>query len=74
MAGRVVDVIDACTLRAFEKDVQRAVIQNFNLAMLTVTFGGYLAAGIALRDMLPLFAVSAARRRVAGSTRAQVGT
>ena len=27
-----------CTLRGFEKDVQRAVIQNFNLAMLAVTF------------------------------------
>ncbi|MCM2253475.1 MAG: sulfite exporter TauE/SafE family protein [Ramlibacter sp.] len=48
-----------CTLRGFEKDVQRAVIQNFNLAMLTVTFISYLATGIATRQMLPLFAIVA---------------
>lgn len=48
-----------CTLRGFEKDMQRSVIQNFNLAMLLVTFIGYLAAGIATREMIPLFAVVA---------------
>ena len=48
-----------CTLRGFEKSVQRAVIQNFNLAMLSVTMGTYLARGIATRDMLPMFAVVA---------------
>jgi uncharacterized protein len=48
-----------CTLRDFEKDVQRAVIQNFNLAMLMVTFGTYVVTGIARRDMLPLFAIIA---------------
>ena len=48
-----------CTLRDFEKDVQRAVIQNFNLAMLIVTFGTYVATGIARRDMVPLFAIVA---------------
>lgn len=48
-----------CTVRGFEKDVQRAVIQNFNLAMLAVTFTTYLATGIATRDMVPLFAVVA---------------
>jgi uncharacterized membrane protein YfcA len=48
-----------CTLRGFEKDVQRAVIQNFNLAMLTVTFSSYIATGIVTRDMIPLFAVVA---------------
>jgi uncharacterized membrane protein YfcA len=48
-----------CTLRGFEKDVQRAVIQNFNLAMLAVTFSTYIAAGIVKRDMLPLFAIAA---------------
>jgi uncharacterized membrane protein YfcA len=48
-----------CTLRDFEKDVQRAVIQNFNLAMLLVTFASYLATGIARRDMIPLFAIIA---------------
>jgi len=48
-----------CTLRDFEKDAQRAIIQNFNLAMLAVTFASYIAAGIARRDMLPLFAIIA---------------
>lgn len=48
-----------CTLRGFPKDTQRAVIQNFNLAMLAVTMGGYLATGIVTIDMLPLFAVVA---------------
>lgn len=48
-----------CTLRGFEKDVQRSVIQNFNLAMLMVTFISYLATGIATRQMLPLFAIVA---------------
>jgi uncharacterized protein len=48
-----------CTLRGFEKDVQRAVIQNFNLAMLVVTFCSYVAAGIATREMVPLFAIVA---------------
>ena len=48
-----------CTLRRFEKDTQRSVIQNFNLSMLLVTMGTYLATGIVTRDMLPLFAVVA---------------
>jgi uncharacterized membrane protein YfcA len=48
-----------CTLRGFDKDVQRAVIQNFNLAALTVTMGGYLATGIVTRQMLPMFAIVA---------------
>ena len=30
------------------------MIQNFNLAMLTVTFVAYLAGGIVTRDMLPM--------------------
>lgn len=48
-----------CTLRGFEKDTQRAVIQNFNLSVLLVTMGTYLATGIVTRDMLPLFAIVA---------------
>ena len=48
-----------CTVRGFEKDVQRAVIQNFNLAMLAVTFTSYVATGIATREMVPLFAIVA---------------
>ena len=42
-----------CTLRGFDKDTQRAVIQNFNLAMLSVTFVAYLASGFVTRAMLP---------------------
>ena len=48
-----------CTLRGFEKDAQRAVIQNFNLAMLAVTFAIYVTTGIATRQMVPLFAIVA---------------
>jgi uncharacterized protein len=48
-----------CTLRGFEKDAQRAVIQNFNLAMLTLTFASYLATGVVTRQMVPLFAIVA---------------
>jgi len=48
-----------CTLRGYAKDEQRAVIQNFNLAALTVTMGVYLARGLVTRDMLPLFGVVA---------------
>jgi uncharacterized protein len=46
-----------CTLRAMDKDVQRAIIQNFNLAMLLVTFATYLATGLVTRDALPLLAI-----------------
>ena len=42
-----------CTLRGFERDAQRAVIQNFNLAMLAITMAGYLAAGQVKASMLP---------------------
>jgi uncharacterized membrane protein YfcA len=48
-----------CTLCGYEKDTQRAVIQNFNLSMLAVTMGTYLATGVVTRPMLPLFAVVA---------------
>ncbi|WP_373797816.1 sulfite exporter TauE/SafE family protein, partial [Achromobacter insuavis] len=48
-----------CTLRGFNKDTQRAVIQNFNLSMLSVTMAIYLATGIVTRDMAPMFAVVA---------------
>jgi uncharacterized membrane protein YfcA len=46
-----------CTLRGFEKDAQRAVVQNFNLGMLAVTMATYLANGLVTRAMLPLFAI-----------------
>ena len=48
-----------CTLRGFQRDTQRAVIQNFNLSMLAVTMATYLATGIVTREMLPLFAIVA---------------
>jgi uncharacterized membrane protein YfcA len=46
-----------CTLRGFDKDQQRSIIQNFNLATLAVTFASYVATGIVTADMLPTFAV-----------------
>lgn len=48
-----------CTLRGFERDAQRAVIQNFNLAMLAVTLLSYLASGLVTRPMWPLMALVA---------------
>ena len=48
-----------CTLRGYPKDTQRIAVQNFNLSMLMVTMGTYLATGIVTRDMLPLFAIVA---------------
>lgn len=48
-----------CTVRGFAKDRQRAIIQNFNLAMQVVTLGSYLATGILEVRMLPLLAVVA---------------
>jgi uncharacterized membrane protein YfcA len=46
-----------CSLRGFDKDAQRAVIQNFNLAMLSVTFAAYLWQGIVTPAMLPALAL-----------------
>ncbi|NNU43620.1 sulfite exporter TauE/SafE family protein [Ramlibacter montanisoli] len=48
-----------CTVRGFDKDRQRAIIQNFNLAMQLVTFASYLATGIIEPHMLPLLAIVA---------------
>jgi uncharacterized protein len=48
-----------CTVRGFDKDRQRAIIQNFNLSMATVTFASYLATGIFEMRMLPLLAIVA---------------
>ena len=49
-----------CTLRGLEKDVQRAVIQNFNLAMLAVAFALHVGTGLVSVQMVPLFAIVAA--------------
>jgi uncharacterized membrane protein YfcA len=48
-----------CTLRGWERDAQRAVIQNFNLALLATTMASYVAGGIVTRPMWPLMAVVA---------------
>ncbi len=48
-----------CTVRGFDKDRQRAIIQNFNLTMQVVTFGSYLGTGIIEPRMLPLLAIVA---------------
>ncbi|SDP07820.1 hypothetical protein SAMN04488595_104203 [Ralstonia sp. 25mfcol4.1] len=48
-----------CTLRGFDKDRQRVVIQNFNLGALIVTMSIYVGTGIITRDMLPMFAIVA---------------
>ena len=48
-----------CTLRGFERDTQRAVIQNFNLSMLLVTLLSYLGAGLVTAELLPSLGVVA---------------
>lgn len=48
-----------CTLRGMDKDAQRAIVQNFNLSMLLVTFGSYLATGIISTATLPYLAIVA---------------
>jgi len=48
-----------CTLRGYDRDMQRAIIQNFNLSMLLVTMATYAGTGIVTRDMLPTFAMVA---------------
>jgi uncharacterized membrane protein YfcA len=45
------------TLRGFDKDRLRAIVQNFNLAALTTTMIAYVVTGIATADMLPVFAI-----------------
>ncbi len=48
-----------CTLRGFERELGRSVIQNFNLTILTVTLLSYMATGIMTREMVPLLALVA---------------
>ncbi|MDM0023148.1 sulfite exporter TauE/SafE family protein [Variovorax saccharolyticus] len=48
-----------CTVRGMPKDASRAVVQNFNLAMLAVSFAIHLAAGNVRLSMLPLFGIVA---------------
>jgi uncharacterized membrane protein YfcA len=42
-----------CTLRGLDRDDQRAVIQNFNLAMLAVTTAAYVQRGLITTAHLP---------------------
>jgi len=46
-----------CTLRGWDKSVQRAVIQNFSLAMLTVSIVVYLGSGMIPVQSLSLLAI-----------------
>lgn len=46
-----------CTLRGWDKDTARAVLQNFNLAALSVTFATYVGSGMVTRETWPLFLV-----------------
>ncbi|MDP1954448.1 MAG: sulfite exporter TauE/SafE family protein [Polaromonas sp.] len=48
-----------CTLRGMQKDSQRAIVQNFNLSMLLVTFGTYVATGVISSATLPFLAIVA---------------
>ncbi|SFP69391.1 hypothetical protein SAMN05216567_10830 [Variovorax sp. OK605] len=48
-----------CTLRGFQRDTQRAVIQNFNLSMLMVAFAIHLASGSISRSTVPLLGLVA---------------
>ncbi|WP_395316416.1 sulfite exporter TauE/SafE family protein [Variovorax sp. UC74_104] len=48
-----------CTLRGFQRDTQRAVIQNFNLSMLLVAFGIHVFSGNIGRSVVPLLGVVA---------------
>ena len=64
-----------CTLRGFEKDAQRSIIQNFNLAMLAATMLSYLAGGVVTRAMAPSLALAIPAMLVPGwlGARAYVG-
>jgi len=49
-----------CTLRGWDKDTLRGVIQNFNLVMLAVTFVSYVGTGIVKTAMVPQLGAVAA--------------
>ena len=48
-----------CTLRGYNKDEHRAVIQNFNLIVLFATFGSLVWSGRVKQPMLPYMALVA---------------
>jgi hypothetical protein len=45
------------TLRGWDKDLQRSVIQNFSLVTLSATLASYVLTGLATPDMWPKLAV-----------------
>lgn len=45
------------TLRGWDKDLQRSVIQNFSLVALSATLASYVLTGLATADMWPKLAV-----------------
>jgi len=47
-----------CTLRGYPKDIQRSVIQNFNLALLGAALIGYVATGLIRSSMILPMAVN----------------
>jgi len=63
-----------CTIRGMAKDQQRAVIQNFNLAALTVTLLVYLGSGLFTREMATPAAVVVAAVPLASILGARVYT
>ncbi|HEX7866465.1 MAG TPA: sulfite exporter TauE/SafE family protein [Variovorax sp.] len=48
-----------CTLRGFQRDTQRAVIQNFNLSMLMVAFAIHVFSGSIGSSVVPLLGLVA---------------
>ena len=48
-----------CTLRGWDKDTMRGVIQNFNLVMLAITFASYLGTGLVTAAIAPKLALVA---------------
>ncbi len=48
-----------CTIRGFDKNVQRVIIQNFNLVILVVTMIIYVGSGIVTKSMIPTFIIVA---------------
>ena len=48
-----------CSLRGMDRDTQRAIVQNFNLSILVVTFASYIATGVISSATLPFFAIVA---------------
>lgn len=46
-----------CLLRGYEKDLQRAIFQYYNLSILGVTMALYIARGLITQPMLPVLGV-----------------